>query len=55
MAFLTIFHELVKLQSLQQLNCITAFVTSYMRMNKQNMLIVAYMKKFEIFCKYHFV
>ena len=43
MVFLTIFHTLVKLQSLERLNCIFVQLTSYTQINKQNMLIVAYM------------
>ena len=47
MIFFTIFQEFVKLQSFEWLNCI---LISWARMEMQNMLIVAYMKSFEIFC-----
>ena len=49
MLFLTIFHELVKLQSFEQLNYISTYVTSYTRINKQNMLLWLTRKLLEFF------
>ena len=39
--FLTIFYELVKLQSFEWINCISTSMMSYSRMNIKDMLIVA--------------
>ena len=50
--FLTIFHELTKLQNFEWLTCVPTKVMSSTQMNIHNMLIITYMLTFGIFGQY---
>ena len=50
--FLTIFHELMKLQDFEWLTCVPTKVMSSTQMNIHNMLIITYMLTFGIFGQY---